>query len=51
MSLQANKEKALTIVQQGKRVNSLNVAELDLLLAWHHAPKIKSAKNVDNLQQ
>ena len=51
VSLQANEEKALAIAEQGKRVNSLNVADLGVLLVWHHAPKTKGAKKVDKLQQ
>jgi hypothetical protein len=44
ISLQANEEKALVIVEQGKLVNSLNVADLGVLLAWHHVPKTKGAR-------
>jgi hypothetical protein len=39
LSLQAIEEKALAIVEKGKPVNMLLVADLDVLLAWHHAPK------------
>jgi hypothetical protein len=49
--LQATEEKALTLLEQGKPVNSLSVADLDVLLAWHQAPKMKGAKKADKLQQ
>jgi len=29
----------------------LSVADLDVLLVWHQAPKTKGAKKADNLQQ
>ena len=48
ISLQANEEKALVIVEQGKLVNSLNVADLGVLLAWHHVPKTKGARRWTN---
>ena len=48
--LQATEEKALTLLEQGKPVNSLSVADLDVLLAWHQAPKMKGAKKADKLQ-
>ena len=44
LSLQANEEKAIEIVDQGKSLNSLSVADLDVLLAWHQRPKTKGAK-------
>ena len=47
LSLQAIEEKALAIVEKGKPVNMLLVADLDVLLAWHHAPKTKGAKKAD----
>ena len=49
--LQATEEKALALLEQGKPVNSLSVADLDVLLAWHQAPKVKGAKKADKLQQ
>ncbi len=51
VSLQANEEKALAIVEQGKLVNLLNVADLCVLLVWHHVPKTKGAKKAAKLQQ
>jgi hypothetical protein len=45
--LQLTKEKANAILAQGKSVDSLMVTELDTLLAWHRAAKIKGAKRVD----
>ena len=38
------KDKALTILQQERSVQLLNVKELDVLLAWHQAPKVSGAK-------
>jgi hypothetical protein len=49
--LQATEEKALALLEQGKPVNLLSVADLDVLLAWHQAPKTKGAKKADKLQQ
>jgi hypothetical protein len=49
--LQETEEKALTLLEQGKQVNLLSVADLDVLLAWHQAPKTKGAKKSDKLQQ
>ena len=37
-------DKALTILQQERSVQLLNVKELDVLLAWHQAPKVSGAK-------
>ena len=51
LQLQATEEKALVLLKQGKPVNLLSVADLDLLLAWHQAPKTKGAKKSDKLQQ
>ncbi len=42
---------ALEILQQEKSVQSLNVKELDVLLAWHQAPKVAGAKKADRLVQ
>jgi hypothetical protein len=42
-------EKALALLKQGKPVNLLNVADLDVLLAWHQAPKTKGTEKVDKL--
>ncbi len=44
-------EKNLALLEQGKPVNSLSVADLDMLLAWHQAPKTKDAKKSGKLQQ
>jgi len=49
--LQATEEKALALLEQGKPLNLLSVADLDILLAWHQAPKMKGAKKVDKLLQ
>jgi hypothetical protein len=49
--LQATEKKALALLEQGKPVNLLSVADLDVLLAWHQAPKTKGAKKADKLQQ
>ncbi len=42
-------DKALAILQQERSVKSLNVKELDVLLAWHQAPKVSGAKKADKL--
>jgi hypothetical protein len=47
----SDRGKALVLLEQGEPVNSLSVADLDLLLAWHQAPKTKGAKKSDKLQQ
>jgi hypothetical protein len=44
-------DKALTILQQERSVQSLNVKELDVLFAWHQAPKVSGAKKTDKLVQ
>jgi hypothetical protein len=44
-------DKVLTILQQEKSVQSLNVKELNVLLAWHQAPKLSGAKKSDKLVQ
>jgi len=49
--LQLTKEKANAILAQGKSVDSLTVTELDTLLAWHRAAKIKGAKRVNKVEQ
>ena len=49
--LQATEEKALALLEQGKPINFLSVADLDVLLVWHQAPKMKGAKKVGKLQQ
>jgi len=41
--------KVLTILQQERSVQSLYVKELDVLLAWHQAPKVSGAKKADKL--
>jgi len=51
LQLQTTEEKALAIIAQGKSVDMLTVTELDTLLAWHQAAKIKGAKRVDKLEQ
>ena len=51
LQLQATEEKALALLEQGKPVISLSVADLDLQLTWHQAPKTKCAKKSDKLQQ
>jgi len=35
----------------GKSINSLTVAELDVLLSWHQTTKTKGAKKADKLEQ
>jgi hypothetical protein len=49
--LQLTEEKANAILAQGKSVDSLTVTELDTLLAWHRAAKIKGVKWVDKVKQ
>jgi hypothetical protein len=44
-------DKAIAILQQERSVQSLNVKELDMLLAWHQAPKVSGAKKADKLVQ
>ena len=44
LQLQDVEEQALSMPMQGKSILSLNVQELDLLLAWHQAPKVAGAK-------
>ena len=44
-------DKALAILQQERSVKLLNVKELDVLLAWHQAPKVSGAKKADKLVQ
>jgi hypothetical protein len=44
-------DKALAILQQERSIQSLNVQELDVLLAWHQAPKVSGAKKADKLVQ
>ena len=39
------------LLKQGKPVNSLSVADLDLLLTWHQVPKTKGSKKSDELKQ
>jgi len=51
LQLQATEEKALALLEQGKPVILLSVADLDLLLTWYQAPKTKGAKKLDKLQQ
>ncbi len=51
LQLQAAEEKALALLEQGKTVNLLSVADLDVLFAWHQTSKTKGAKKADKLQQ
>ena len=52
LQLQATEEKALALVlEQGKPVHLLSVADVDMLLAWNQAPKTKGAKKSDKSQQ
>jgi hypothetical protein len=51
LSLQANEDKAMGVINQGKPLNLLSVADLDVLLAYHQAPKTKGAKKVDKVLQ
>ncbi len=41
----------LAILSTEKAVQSLTVKELDMLLAWHQAPKVPGAKKADKLVQ
>ena len=41
LQLQAVEEKAIAIMAHGKSINSLTVAELDVLLSWHQAKPLK----------
>ncbi len=38
-------EKAITIMAQGKSINSLTVAELDVLLSWHQEKRRTSSSS------
>ncbi len=49
--LQDVEEKVLVILGQEKAVQSLTVKELEVLLAWHQAPKVTGAKKADKLVQ
>ncbi len=53
LSLQANEEKAMAIINQCKPINLRSVADLDVLLAWHQAPKTKGVhkKKAEKVQQ
>ena len=44
-------DKVLAILQQERSVQSLNVKNSDVLLAWHQAPKVSGAKKTDKLVQ
>jgi hypothetical protein len=46
-------EKAMAIINQGKPLNLLSVADLDVLLAWHQAPKTNGVhkKKAEKVQQ
>ncbi len=51
LQLQDVEEKALAILSQKKAIQLLTVKELDVLLAWHQAPKVPGAKKVNKLVQ
>ncbi len=51
LQCKAIEEKALAILAQEKSVIDLSGGDLDVLLAWHHAPKKKSNKKKDKLEQ
>ena len=51
LQLQDVEEKALAILSQEKAVQSLTVKELEVLLAWHQAPKVTGAKKAEKLVQ
>jgi hypothetical protein len=51
LQLQDVEEKALAILGQEKAVQSLTVKELEVLLAWHQAPKVTGAKKAEKLVQ
>ncbi len=51
LQLQEVEEKGMAIVAQGKTINLLTVAELDVLLAWYQATKRKGAKKADKVEQ
>ncbi len=51
LQLQNAEIKALAILQQEKSVQLLIVKELDVLLAWHQAPKVAGAKKAEKLVQ
>ncbi len=44
-------EKGTAIVAQGKSIDLLTVAKLDVLLAWYQATKSKGAKKADKAEQ
>ena len=44
-------EKGTAIVAQGKSIDSLTMAELDVLLAWYQATKSKGSKKADKAEQ
>ena len=43
LSLQANEDRAMVVINQGKQLHLLTVADLDVLLTYHQAPKTKGA--------
>ena len=51
LQLQDAEVKALAILQQEKAAQLLIVKELDVLLAWHQAPKVAGAKKAEKLVQ
>ncbi len=51
LQLQDVEEKALEFLGQEKAGQLLTVKELDVLLAWHQAPKVPGAKKADKLVQ
>ncbi len=51
LQLQAVEEKGTAIVVQGKSIDLLPVAKLDVLLAWYQATKSKGAKKANKAEQ
>ena len=49
--LEKNEVRAMAVLEKNKEVNDLNVGELDTLLAWYQAEKVKGAKKADKLAQ
>ena len=44
-------EKAFAILAQGKPVQFLSVADLDMQLVWHQTPKMNGAKKANKFQK
>jgi hypothetical protein len=51
LQLQEVEEKGMAIAAQGKTINLLTVAKLDVLLVWYQATKRKVAKKADKVEQ